>query len=259
MKISATIITCNEEAHVQRCMESLREVADEILVVDSGSRDRTREIASAHGARVFERAWTNYSEQKNFAASQALYPWILSLDADECLSEPLRRRLADLKKTDPQVAAFCFPRKAFYLGRWIEHSGWYPDDKIRLYRKDQAEWRGSFVHESVRTEGFVQRIPADLLHYTCDSLSEHLLRLDRYTTLAAMDLWHQGKRTGWSQLIGSPLVTVIKTYFFKRGFLDGYQGVLIAMLAAFYNFLKYAKLWEKSGGKDTIGRMRDEG
>lgn len=257
MKISATIITFNEEAHVRRCMDSLREVADEILVVDSGSEDRTREIASAQGARVLERAWTNYSEQKNFAAAQAFHPWILSLDADECLSELLRRRLVDIKKTDPPAAAFCFPRKAFYLGRWIEHSGWYPDDKIRLYHKDQAEWRGGFVHESVRAEGPVQRIPADLLHYTCDSLSEHLQRLDRYTTLAAADLWRQGKRAGWSQFIGSPLVTFVKTFFFKSGFLDGYQGLFIAMMAAFYNFLKYAKLWEKGRGKGC--GWKDEG
>jgi glycosyltransferase involved in cell wall biosynthesis len=248
MKISATIITFNEEAHIQRCLESLCEVAEEILVVDSGSSDHTREIASALGARVLVRTWTNYSEQKNYAAAQALHSWILSLDADECLSELLRNKLLDIKNSDPAVAAFCFPRKAFYLGRWIQHSGWYPDDKIRLYRKDQAEWRGDFVHESVQTQGSIQRIPAELYHYTCDSLSEHLMRMDRYTTLAAADLWRQGKRAGWSQLIGAPIVTFIKTYFFQAGFRDGYQGVIIAMMAAFYNFLKYAKLWEKSRG-----------
>jgi glycosyltransferase involved in cell wall biosynthesis len=253
MKISATIITFNEEAQIRQCLESLQNVADEIVVVDSMSMDRTCEIAVSLGARVIQRAWTNYSDQKNFAASQTLHPWILSLDADECLSELLRTQLMEVKRTHPQVAAFCFPRKAFYLGRWIQHSGWYPDVKIRLYNKMLGQWRGDFVHESVEVSGPVQLIQADLLHFTCDSLSEHLVRMDRYTTLAAADLWRQGKRGRWSQLFFSPLATFVKTYFFQAGFLDGFQGMIIAIFAAYYNFLKYAKLWEKGQERKAEG------
>jgi len=244
MEISAAIITFNEENHLARCLQSIRDIIDEIIVVDSGSRDRTLEIAGKFEAKVCRRAFTNYADQKNYAALQAKNEWILSLDADECLSEPLRKRLLDLKETHPLAEAYAFPRKAFYLGRWICHSGWYPDYKVRLYRKSKADWKGEFVHESVRVNGRISRLDADLLHYTCDSLSEHLQRLDHYTTLSARAMHQEGRKPSLRRWLLSPVSAFLKAYFWKAGFLDGRQGLIIAVLAGYYNFLKHAKLWE---------------
>lgn len=250
MKISATIITFNEERHLGSCLESLEGVADEIVVVDSGSQDNTLEIAKQFQARTFARDWTNYSEQKNYAASLATHDWILSLDADECLSPALSKMLQAVKEQDTDASAFAFPRKALYLGRWIEHSGWYPDHKTRLYRKDKARWNGAYVHESLHVDGAVARLEGDLLHYTCESISEHLHSLDRYTTLAAQELWQRGKGAGVSHSLASAVAAFIKTYWLKQGFRDGKQGFLIACFAGCYNLAKYAKLWELEQRED---------
>jgi glycosyltransferase involved in cell wall biosynthesis len=244
MKISATVITLNEQRHIRQCLESLQGIADELIVVDSGSQDATLEIAAQLGAKTFVRGWTNYAEQKNFASSLAQYEWVLSLDADECLSSSLRQEILDAKQNGTQGVAFEFPRKAFYLGRWIEHSGWYPDHKIRLFLKEKAQWEGRFVHEALRVNGPVIRLRGDLLHYSCESISEHLGSLDRYTTLAAEDLCHRQKRCSSTGLIVSALSAFVKTYWLKQGFRDGMQGLVIACFASYYIFVKHAKLWE---------------
>jgi glycosyltransferase involved in cell wall biosynthesis len=244
MKISATIISLNEEEHLGRCLQSIQGVVDEIVVVDSGSSDQTLDIAATYGAIVLKRHWTNYSDQKNFAASKASHDWILSLDADECFSALLREEVSALKSREATAEAFEFPRLAQYLGRWIHHSGWYPDYKVRLYLRTKAHWEGKFVHESLVVEGRIGRLKGDLLHYTCDSVSDHLNRINRYTTLAAQDLWERGKRSSMANLVGSPPATFLKSYFFESGFRDGIHGCLIASFAGYYNFLKYAKLWE---------------
>ncbi len=190
MKISATIVAFNEERNIARAIRSLRlgaGCADEIVVVDSGSSDHTREIAASLGARVVEEPWRGYAAQKNFAASCAANDWILSIDADEELTPGLAAEIATLK--DPTrinvFDAYTMPRLARYLGRWIRHSGWYPDRKVRLYHRQFAEWQGRYVHESVQVDGTIGQFNNDLLHYTCDSLDQHLHTLDRYTSLAA--------------------------------------------------------------------------
>lgn len=240
MKISATIITENEERNLPRAIESLR-CCDEIVVVDCGSTDRTVEIARHLGARVLEAEWRGYAAQKNYAAEQARYDWIFSLDADEALSEALEGEIWQLKKTGPAYDAYTVPRLAQYLGRWILHSGWYPDRKIRLYDRRKARWVGEYVHERVQTEGRVGHLRSNLLHFTCDSLSEHLKRLDRYTTLAAQELVARGERIGWGRLLLAPLWTFWRTYVFQLGFLDGFEGLTIARMAAIYTYLKLAK------------------
>lgn len=240
MKISATIITLNEERNIARAMESLRCV-DEIVVMDSGSTDRTAEIAAKLGARVIESPWPGYAKQKNLAAEQASHEWILSLDADESLSEALEAEIWQLKKTGPRFDAYTMPRMAQYLGRWIRHSGWYPDRKVRLYRRDKAAWEGAFVHESVQVSGRVGHLESNLLHFTCSSLSEHLRTMDRYTTLAAEQLLATGGKPTWPRLIFVPPWTFLRTYVLKLGFLDGAEGLAIASMAAFYNYLKFAK------------------
>ena len=200
MKISATIITFNEERNIARAIESLR-CCDEIVVVDSGSVDRTVEIASKLGARVVETWWHGYSDQKNLASEQAIHDWVLSLDADESLSEALEAEIWQLKKKGPDCDAYTMPRLAQYLGRWILHSGWYPDRKIRLFDRRRSRWVGDFVHESVDVQGRIGHLESNLLHFTCDSLSEHLKTMDRYTTLAAEQIVSQGKAVGWRHLL----------------------------------------------------------
>lgn len=241
MKISATIITYNEERNIARAIESLR-CCDEIVVIDSGSNDRTGEIAAKLGARVIENSWQGYAEQKNFAAQQAANDWILSIDADEALSEALEGEIWHIRKKGPQFDGYTMPRLAQYLGKWILHSGWYPDRKVRLYDRRKAGWVGNFVHESVVVRGKVGHLQSDLLHFTCDSLSEHMKTMDRYTTLAAEQLVSRARPISVSRhLLLDPAWTFFRTYFLKRGYLDGVEGLTIAYMAALYNFLKFAK------------------
>lgn len=245
MKITATVITLNEEHNIAAALESLS-WADEIIVVDSESADRTVEIARRFTDRVFVRPWPGYSAQKNFAAAQATNDWIFSLDADERVSEELALEIEQLKGGggDPQAAGFEMPRLTFYLGRWIKHSGWYPDHKLRLHNRNRARWRGEFVHESLEADGKVERLSGNILHYTVRDASEHHLRMDRYTTLAAQQAFAQGRRASVGSILLSPIAVFLRSYFFKLGFLDGIQGLAIARFAAHYEFLKNLKLWE---------------
>ena len=241
MKISATIITANEERNVARAIESLR-CCDEIVVVDSGSTDRTAEIAAKLGARVIESPWSGYARQKNFAAEHAANDWILSIDADEALSESLEGEIWHIKKNGANCDAYTMPRLAQYLGRWILHSGWYPDRKVRLYDRRKARWVGEYVHESVEVAGRIGHLHSDLLHFTCESLSEHIKTMDRYTTLAAAQLVSRRQKIGTVRhLLMDPAWTFCRTYFLQRGFSDGLEGLTIAYMAALYNFLKYSK------------------
>jgi glycosyltransferase involved in cell wall biosynthesis len=240
VKISATLITCNEERRIARAIESLR-CCDEIVVVDSGSTDRTVEIAQQLNARVIESPWPGYAKQKNLAAAQAANDWILSLDADEALSEALEAEIWQLRKKGPEFDAYTMPRMAQYVGRWILHSGWYPDRKIRLYDRRKANWVGEFVHESVEFHGAVGHLKSNILHYTYDSISEHVRTLDSYTTLAAQEIVSRHERVGWRSLLFEPAWTFLHTYVVQRGFLDGPEGLMIAYMAALYTFLKYAK------------------
>jgi glycosyltransferase involved in cell wall biosynthesis len=240
MKITATIITLNEERNIARAIESLR-CCDEILILDSGSVDRTVELAEKLGARVIEAGWRGFAGQKNWAAEQAAHDWILSLDADEALSESLEAEVLTLKKNGPRYDGYTMPRLACYLGRWILHSGWYPDRKVRLYDRRKAKWVGDFVHESVHVNGKVGHLESNILHFTCESLSEHVKTMDRYTTLAAQELAARQVKVPLWRLIVDPFWTFSKTYFVQRGFQDGLEGLIISYMAAFYTFLKYAK------------------
>jgi glycosyltransferase involved in cell wall biosynthesis len=240
MKISATIITLNEERNIARVIESLR-CCDEILVVDSGSNDRTVEIAVKLGARVIDASWHGYAQQKNLAAEMAAHDWILALDADESLSEALEAEIWQIKKSGPEFDGYTVPRLAQYLGRWILHSGWYPGRKVRLFNRRKAKWVGEFVHESVKVEGTVGHLESNLLHFTCSSLSEHLRSLDSYTTLAAEEIVTRGKAIGYARILLDPPWTFFRTYVLKLGILDGLEGLTIAYMAGLYNFVKYAK------------------
>ena len=202
IRISACIITLNEEENLSRALGSLVGIADEIIVVDSGSIDRTEEIARQYNAKFFTRTWTNYADQKNFAAEQAANDWILSIDADEELSSPLHTSLWNWKKHTPPLAVYEMARRTFYLGAWIGHSGWYPDFQRRLYRRNAAKFSG-IIHESLRFSGKPGRLAGDLLHYTVRSFAEHQANVDRYTTLAAQQMFAQGNAVGAARS-GSP-------------------------------------------------------
>ncbi len=243
MFITATIVTLNEERNIARAIGTL-DCADEVIVIDSGSTDRTREIALGLGARVLEEPWRGYAAQKNYAAACAANDWILSIDADESVTEQLAAEILALKAAATHADGYSFPRLAQYLGRWIRHGGWYPDRKVRLYDRRKGEWVGDYVHESVRVNGPVGELRGHLLHFTCGSLSEHLRTLDRYTTLAAREVAARGKPVSVRRVALDPVWTFFRAYLIQRGFLDGAQGLSIAWMAALYTFLKYAKARE---------------
>ncbi len=248
MKISAVVITFNEEANIASALQSLAGIADEIIVVDSFSTDRTVKQAREFTDRVVERKWTNYADQKNYADGLASHPWILSLDADERVSEELRAELLALKAHDPACAAFSMPRLVFYLGRWIRHCGWYPDRKIRLFRRDAARWEGEYVHETVAVRGEIRKLKGPLHHYTYRSIGDHLARLDKFADLGAQKLYAQGRKSRWYHLLILPCSRFVKSYVLKRGFLDGFAGLVVSVLNGYSIFVRYAKLreiWKK--------------
>jgi glycosyltransferase involved in cell wall biosynthesis len=239
-QISATVITHNEARNIERTIRSL-DGADEIVVVDANSTDSTRELAGNLGARVIAHPWAGFAAQKNFASDQARHDWILSLDADEELNVDARHAIFRWKSSAPVAAGYRFARRARYLGRWILHSGWYPDYKVRLFDRRRARWQGAYVHESVVVDGPVETLAGEILHYTCDSLEEHRQRIEFYTDLAAREMLDRGERAGLlRRLLGPPWVFV-HTLFLRLGLLDAHQGFLIAWMAARYVRRKYAK------------------
>jgi len=240
-RISFCVITLNEEISLPRALKSAQGVADEIVVVDCGSTDRTQEIAREQGAEVFHQAWTNFSEQRNYAASRASCEWIYTLDADEELSEQLRGSLLEWKKMDARLNAYEMPRLTWYLGGWVKHSGWYPNLQRRLYRKNAAKYRG-IVHETLVFAGKAGYLSGDLLHYTAQNFAEHEANVEKYSTLSAQKMFDEGKRS-WrgGQWFATPW-NFLQSFVFRLGFLEGRRGLLIARMAARTTRLKFAKL-----------------
>ncbi|HEX4543882.1 MAG TPA: glycosyltransferase family 2 protein [Candidatus Acidoferrum sp.] len=242
-RFSACIITLNEEQNLPRALASVSSVADEIVVVDAGSTDATEHVVREFGAVFAVRAWTNYAEQKNFAAAAASNDWILSLDADEELSSVLQTSLLQWKKRTPDFSVYEMSRRAWYLGRWINHSGWYPDFQRRLYRRDVAQFSG-IIHESLRFNGKPGRLKGDLLHYTVGSFAEHEEKVARYAALAGQQLYLDGKRSWRPAVWFATPWSWFQNFFLRGGFLDGYRGALIAQMAARAVRIKYRKLGE---------------
>lgn len=242
--ISATIITHNEAKNIERALRSLS-CADEVVVVDAESTDETRDIASSLGARVIVHPWAGFAAQKNLASQQARHEWILSLDADEELGRDAQAAVARWKASTPAAAGYRFARRARYLGRWILHSGWYPNYKLRLFDRRKGRWQGDHVHESVVVAGSVETLAGEILHYTCDSLEEHRQRIEFYTDLAAREMIGRHERAGVLRRLLTPPWVFLHSYFFRLGVLDGIQGFLIARMAARYvrrKYLKWAQL-----------------
>jgi glycosyltransferase involved in cell wall biosynthesis len=240
-RLSACIITLNEEQNLPRLLASLRGIADEVIVVDSGSTDRTEAVAREHGVTFHFRPWTDYGDQKNHAASLAEADWILSLDADEELSSALQTAVLDWKKRVPRFGVYEVARRTWYLGAWVKHSGWYPDFKKRLYRKDVARFDGT-LHETLQFKGECGRLAGDLLHYTIRDFSEHKANVERYSTLAARQMYVQGKRHWRGAVWLATPWSFFQNFVLRGGFLDGYRGALIARMAARTVRMKYSKL-----------------
>ncbi len=244
MQISAAIITLDEEENLGRCLASLRGVADEVIVLDSGSTDGTERIAREGGATFLSQRWLGYGPQKNLAADRAAHGWILSLDADEALSDELRASILRLKAEGPRADAYEVNRLNWYCGRFLRHSGWYPDRKIRLWRKGSARWAEASIHELVEASpgARVERLAGDLLHYTIKDRAQHLRTIEKFTTLSAESLLRAGKQgDAWKRFV-SPAATFLRAYVLRAGFLDGRAGWDVCRLSAYATWLKYEKL-----------------
>jgi glycosyltransferase involved in cell wall biosynthesis len=241
-KLSATIITLNEEHNIGRCIDSLKGIVDEVIVVDSSSTDRTVEIAEGKGAKVLNKEWCGYSDQKNWANEQASNDLILSLDADEELSSELFESIKEALYSD--CDNFKFARKANYCGVWISHTGWYPDTKFRIFDRRRTRWEGT-IHERLESSGPEPlKLKGDLLHYSYRTISDHVDQSNKFSQLSALALLQSGQTPRVFKIIVNPVVRFIKFYFTKLGFLDGRYGFIISAISAYEVFLKYAKHWQ---------------
>jgi glycosyltransferase involved in cell wall biosynthesis len=240
--VTATIITFNEAANIRSALESLS-WADEIVVVDSQSTDGTADIARQFTDKVIVRPWPGYTAQKNFAAGEARHDWIFSLDADERVTPALSGEIAGVLR-EPRASGYRVPRVTFHLGRWIRSTDWYPDYQLRLYDRRRGKWSGRYVHESVKAEGPVVDLRGELLHYAYRDLAHHCQTMDRYTTLAARQMFEEGRRTGWFDLALHPPAAFLRNYVLRGGFRDGVPGLIVSAMNARYVGLKFAKLWE---------------
>lgn len=238
--ISVVIITFNEARNIGRCLDSLAGIADEIVVVDSFSTDDTETICRERGARFIQHNFDGHIEQKNRALAQARYSHVLSLDADEALSDQLRASILAVKN-DWQYEGYTMNRLTNYCGQWIRHSGWYPDRKLRLFDRRKGQWGGTNPHDRVNMQagGQVAHLKGDLLHFSYYTVNEHIERARKYADIAGHAMYIQGKRTSWLQVIVRPAAKFIRNYVVKRGFLDGRAGWTICKIAAWETYLKY--------------------
>lgn len=241
--ISACIVTLNEESCIRNCLESVR-WADEIIVVDSFSTDKTVDICRNYTERVYQRAWPGFIEQKNYAIGLAKNEWLLCLDADERLSPELILEMQEAIRNPGDTVGFLFPRRAFYLNRWIYHGDWYPNYQLRLFRKGFGQFQGINPHDKVFVKGKTRYLKGDIYHFTYKNFSHQLRTIDNYSNIFA-DLSEHDKAFSLLQLIFRPFYKFIRGYFLKRGFLDGLPGFIIATSSAFYVFVKQVKLWEQ--------------
>lgn len=243
-KISAVIITYNESANIARCISSLKNVVDEIIVSDSNSTDETKNIAEQLGAKVFVRAFEGYGANKNFANNQANNNWILSIDADEELDQNLANYILNIKPNLNETTVYECQRLNNYCGTWIKHGGWYPDKKVRLFNKQHVKWNLAEVHEILEIPEHYnkQLLNGKLLHYSYTSVAGHLSKIEKYSTRGAEEAFKKGKKSSWAKLYLSPAFRFIRDYIFKLGFLDGKYGFIIAKLTAKEVYLKYRKL-----------------
>lgn len=248
-KISVCIISYNEENKIEDCLKSLEGVADEIIVVDSLSTDKTKEIVQKYTDKIFDQKFLGHVEQKNLAVEKANYDWILSLDCDERLTDELKNSILKIKNNLEVADAYRIARRTFYVYRWLNHC-WYPDHKVRLFNRNFARWAGINPHDHVELDGKnIITLKGDLLHYSFDSISEHVQTLDLFTEIGADEIIKRNKKVNILSPWTHGLWTFLKLYLLKRGFMDGYAGLVVAVLSGMHAFVKYNKVlfkrWKK--------------
>lgn len=254
-RCSVTLITLNEERNVRACLESVA-WADEIVVVDSGSQDRTVEIAKEFTNQVFFNPWPGWKAQKNHAISRAAHDWIFSIDADERVTPELRERILEVL-AEPRHAGYSFPRKNFFLGKWMSHGGWHPDAVLRLFRKDAGKFGGLDPHDrvflSAGSEGY---IPIPIVHYTYMSFKQYAGKQLPYADAAARESLNAGKRASTANIFLKPFWKFFEVYLIKRGLLDGAHGLIAAMGSSYTTYLKQARMWEiqREKNEEAAGR-----
>ncbi len=243
IKLSVVIITFNEEKNIERCLQSVEDLADEIVVVDSFSKDKTEEICKKYKVKFIEHPFEGHIQQKNYAITQAAYPHILSLDADEALSDELKKNILIAKK-NWEHDGYYFNRLTNYCGKWIRHTGWYPDRKLRLWDSRKGKWGGVNPHDKyIMENGSTQSyLKGDLYHYSFYTISQHMDQVNKFSDIRAREMRAQNKKVSILKIIFAPLVKFLKHYFLKLGFMDGYFGFVISINSAHASFLKYAKL-----------------
>lgn len=241
---SVVIITYNEEKNIGRCLESVKDVADEIIVVDSMSTDGTKAICASYGVTFIEQPFLGYIEQKNFAMNSASNNYVLSLDADECLSDELKKSILTEKQNGFTFDCYRMNRLSSFCGQWIKHGTWYPDRKIRLINRQKGKWGGVNPHDKIVMieDTSLKQLRGDMLHYTYETIDQIMAQTNKFTTIQSKAMFEQGKRSNVIKLVVSPLTAFISSYIIKRGFLDGYNGFIIARFASHATLAKYAKL-----------------
>jgi glycosyltransferase involved in cell wall biosynthesis len=254
--LSVTIITLNESANIAAVLESVT-WADDVVVVDATSTDDTVAIARRYTDHVIVRDWPGFIQQKNFAAAEARHDWILSVDADERVTPRLAEEIRRLLATEPQDAGYRVPRLTHYLGQWIRSTDWYPDYQLRLYDRRRARWTGRYVHESVQADGTVGRLKADLQHYSYRDVSHHLRTIDRYSSLAARQMFEGGRRAGIARVAVNPAVAFLRNYIARGGARDGAVGLIVSLLNSYYVLAKWVKLWELGRSQESGARNQD--
>jgi len=235
------VLTFNSERHIGKVLESVKGIADEVVAVDSGSKDGTLDILREFGAEVFFRRFDNFVNQKNYLLSRCSCEWVLFIDDDEVVDDELRGSIRDALRGD--VDGYYVNVLTNYLGRWIRHA-WYPDWHLRLARRERCRWVGDSVHESLKVDGKVGYLKGNLLHYSYPDVKTHIRKIDLYSSLFAEGAFERGKRFSLLKLLTSPFGSFIRRYILKMGFLDGFEGFVLSVMASYYSFLKYLKLWE---------------
>ncbi len=251
-KLSAIIIAKNEEQNIKRCISSLINCIDDIVVVvDNSSTDNTLQVVKSYNVNCIQADWMGYAKTKTFAIENTKYDWVLWIDADECLTEELKFELVNLKNTKAPYTAFKVARRAYFLGRWIKHCGWYPGYVPRLFNKNESSFNNNEVHEELITNGLTGILKSDLEHYTDPNIFHYYEKFNKYTTLAANEMFAKPKKISRTDIILRPLFLFVKMYLFRFGFLDGFPGFVLSVFSANYVFTKYSKLWELNNYKFT--------
>lgn len=250
LKLSAAIITFNEEHNIERCIKSIIDIVDEIVVVDSFSTDKTKEICQSYNVNFFEQKFLGHIEQKNLALEKTTHDFVLSLDADEALDDKLKESIIAIKN-NCQHDGYKFHRLTNYVDKWVYHCGWYPDTKLRLFNKNKAKWAGVNPHDIIEmAEGSsINLIKGNLLHYSYDSISDHVNQTNKFTTIAAKAAYKKGIRSNNFKIVTRPILKFFKDYFIKKGFLDGRYGFIICFINSLSALLKYSKLKDLQDGR----------